>query len=154
MLTSAQLSELLPLAAEWVLEQESNILKKGIELSDDQQIDAYLIGVKEITKVRLLKVSVVPFPEHELVRNAAFKAGFLTPATIGLTCRHGIFIKEDHWKERRLIIHELTHTHQYERFGSIEKFLSQYLHECLTQGYANSPLEFEARYNEIKISGM
>jgi hypothetical protein len=33
---------------------------------------------------------------------------------------------------------------QYERLGSIEAFLRQYLHECITTGYPEAPLEQEA----------
>ena len=65
--------------------------------------------------------------------------------TIGLTLRYGIFIRDGHWGERRLVIHELAHTMQYERLGSIEAFLRQNLHECITIGYPASPKEQQAK---------
>jgi hypothetical protein len=48
------------------------------------------------------------------------------------------------WGDRRLVAHELAHTMQYERLGSVRAFLRQYLVECLTTGYAGAALELEA----------
>jgi hypothetical protein len=61
--------------------------------------------------------------------------------TIGLTLRYGIFIRADCWGERRLVVHELVHTLQYERLGGFMPFLQQYLHECITIGYPAAPME-------------
>ena len=36
---------------------------------------------------------------------------------------------------------QLVHTAQYERFGSVAAFLRQYLHECLSIGYPDAPME-------------
>jgi len=41
-------------------------------------------------------------------------------------------------------VHELVHTHQYERLGGIEPYLRQYLTERQTFNYPNNPLEVEA----------
>jgi hypothetical protein len=43
-----------------------------------------------------------------------------------------------------LLLHELAHVAQYERLG-MRRFLRQYLHECLTEGYPLGELEAEAR---------
>jgi len=51
----------------------------------------------------------------------------------------------------RLVFHELVHTLQYERFGGFPQFLKQYLHECITVGYPEAPLEQEARRIEDKM---
>ena len=69
----------------------------------------------------------------------------ISPCTIGLTLRYSIFIRDDHWGQRRLVVHELAHTMQYERLGSIEAFLRQYLHECITIGYPAAPMEQRAQ---------
>lgn len=142
---------LFKLACEWVINQEKRILNEGITLDDDQQIDAYLIGIKNIQKVRLMSVSEMPKPNHKELQPALEATGLLSSSTIGVCYRYGIYIKEEYINERRLIVHELTHTLQYERFGSIDAFLKQYLQECLTVGYFNSPLEQEAQEMENKI---
>ena len=41
-----------------------------------------------------------------------------------MTLRYGIFIQTDHWGDRRLLLHELAHVAQYERFGGFRRFLS------------------------------
>lgn len=142
---------LFPLACHWVAEQERLILAKGVPLTTDQKIDAYLIGIEQIEKIRLLKVDTIPIPNNQELLTAMKAGGFLSAKTIGTAFRYGIYIQTDYWDNRRLLIHELTHTMQYERFKGIEPFLYQYLLECLTIGYPNGPLEQEAIRFEQEI---
>ena len=51
-------------------------------------------------------------------------------------------------------IHELAHVMQCERAGGFNIFLKQYLLECISFGYTNSPLEIEANEIENKISAL
>lgn len=97
-------------------------------------------------------MKVVPWPGASTLRAAAKAVGFATNATCGATFRYGIFIREDCWRNRALIAHELAHTAQYERLGGIEPFLRQYLGECLTVGYLNAPLEREASALATRVS--
>jgi hypothetical protein len=90
-------------------------------------------------------------PEESVLRAAAEQTGLISPFTVGLTLRYGIYIRADHWGERRLVIHELAHTAQYERLGGFDEFLAAYLEECLTNGYPDGPLEQEARRIENEI---
>jgi hypothetical protein len=106
--------------------------------------DAKAVGVRDAERVRLLPVKMMPWPGGSPLRAASAAAGFVTTATRGLTLSHGIFIRQDCWRNRELIAHELVHTAQYERFGGVEPFLRKYLTECLTVGYVASPLEAEA----------
>ena len=140
----AQFEALLPLAVEWAAAEEDRALRQGIGLSEHEMADAKLAGVREPQCVRLLRVEEIPVPTHPQLRAAADAIHFLTPETRGLTLRYAIFVRWDCWGERHLIAHELAHTAQYERFGSILAFLRQYLTECLTIGYANAPMELEA----------
>ena len=142
---------LLPLACAWVEEQERAILRAGVALTEAQTADARRIGVAQPERVRLLQVPEIPIPSHPALAMAAEATGLISPFTIGLTLRHGIFIRADSWGQRRLIAHELAHTMQYERLGSIEAFLRQYLHECITIGYPAAPMEQEARRIEHEI---
>ncbi len=135
----------------WVAYQEQLILEKGVPLTEQQKQDATLVGVKNIDQVHLLKVSKVPTPDIPTLQPILQSFGFLSSNTIGVSFRYGIYIQEKYWGQRSIIIHELTHTMQYERLGGIEDFLKQYIIEFTTVGYENSPLELEARQMEKDI---
>ena len=146
-----QFNVLLPLVSKWAEEQEAIILENGVPLTTNQKIDAHFIGVKNINKVRLMKVKQIPLPSHPLLNSGVKLTQLISPQTIGITFRYGIYIREDQWDSRRLIVHELTHTMQYERYGAIRPFLKDYLEECLTKGYPNGELELEAIRMEREI---
>ncbi len=135
---------LLPLAATWAGEQERHILAHGRSLIAEQISDARQVGVAHPERVRLQVVPSIPMPEHPLLQAAGAATGLVSPHTAGLTLRYGIHIRGDLSNDRLLVAHELVHTAQYERHGSILAFLRQYLHECLTIGYPAAPLEQEA----------
>jgi hypothetical protein len=151
MIPPALFKMLLPLACQWAEEQEHNILREGVALTISQIAEARTIGVQQPERVRLRVVEEIPRPDSTILRAAAEQTGLLSPFTVGLTLRYGIFIHADHWGERRLVVHELAHTAQYERLGGFHPFLSAYLGECLTVGYPNGPLEQEAKEWERKI---
>lgn len=135
---------LLPLACAWAKEQEASILRQGMPLAATQLEDASRVGVIHPERVRLLKVAEIPMPSDPMLRAAAEMTGLLSPLTSGLTLQYGIFIRTEHWAERRLLVHELVHTGQYERLGGVRPFLDRYLRECLTVGYPSGGLEQEA----------
>lgn len=135
---------LLPLAVAWATEQEERILREGLPLTEQETRHARSVGVGQPEHLRLLQVDTVPRPAQEALQAACDAIDFLTPATRGLALGYGIFVRRDCWRGRGLVAHELVHTAQYERLGGIEPFLRQYLMECLTVGYTESPLEQEA----------
>jgi len=143
-LSPEQFEQLLHLAAAWVEQQEARILASGVGLTPAQLSDARQVGVAHPERVRLLGVASIPIPEHPALRAAGELTGFISPFTAGLTLRYGIYIRSDFIDDRYLIAHELVHTAQYERCGSIETFLRQYLNECLSIGYPDAPMEQEA----------
>jgi hypothetical protein len=144
MTTSDQLAEILPLACQWVAQQEQMILHAGVPLTPAQLADARQVGLRHPERVRLLSVPAIPRPEEPRLQIAAQAARFLTPGTIGLTLRYGIYLHADYWGDRALLAHELVHSAQYERLGGIEPFLRRYFGEVLAVGYARAPLEQEA----------
>jgi hypothetical protein len=73
MISAEQFKFLIPLACEWVELQEKRILSNGVELNADQQIDAYLVGVKNPTKVRLLKVDKIPLTSFPTLKKLSKK---------------------------------------------------------------------------------
>ncbi len=140
----ASLDKLLPLAAQWVAAVEQRIEREGFPLLKEELEDARAVGVVDAERVRLLPLERVPEPDALALQAAARAIRFLTPTTRGLALRYGIFVRNDCWRDRRLVAHELVHTAQYERLGGIEPFLQRYLSECLTVGYPAGPLEQEA----------
>jgi len=151
MITPEQFKLLLPLACAWAEEQESVILREGVPLTIGQLADARRIGITHPDRVRLRVVEEIPVPMDPELRMAAEMTGLISPMTIGLTLRYGIFIRSDCWGERHLVVHELVHTLQYERLGGFMPFLQQYLHECITVGYPAAPMEQEAKRIEREM---
>jgi hypothetical protein len=139
-----QFELLLPLAVAWAEEQEKRILDSGVALTPAQIRDARAVGVAHPEQVRLFMIGAIPMPEHPVLRAAGEATGLISPFTAGLTLRYGIYIRSDLAGDRGLIAHELVHTGQYERRGSVHAFLREYLHECLTIGYPAAPMEQEA----------
>lgn len=143
-ITQEQFQFLLPLAIEWAEKQEGVILRNGIPLNDKQLQDAKSAGVLTPEKIRLLVVPNIPLPDHPTLQQAAQATQLITPSTDGLTVRYGIFIRNQHFNNRQLLVHEFVHTAQYERLGGFMPFLQQYLMECITIGYPEAPMEQEA----------
>ena len=139
-----EINNLIPIASQWVEVQEEFIVSKGVQLTEKQMQIASKIGIKNIDKIRLLKVESIPEPGDSILNEASKAIGFIPFNTIGITYRYGIYIRQDYWDNDSLIIHELVHTLQYERLDGISNFLNQYIKECVYYGYKNSPLEKEA----------
>jgi len=135
---------LLPRAIDWVRAQETFILERGVPLDTWEQHIAQQLGIAQPDKVRLLQVEQVPLPADADLCSAAAAAGLVAANSIGMGLRYGIFIRDDFWRDRATIAHELVHTAQCERLGW-ELFLRQYLSECLQIGYPQAPMEQEAR---------
>ena len=151
--TAQRLRWYLPLASAWVLEQERFILKNGVPLTAAQLADAKLVGVAQPARVRLFRIEQIPLPEHPDLMEMKEAMKLTTPALPGLTLRYGIYIRSDQWGQRRLVVHELTHTAQYERLVSVRAFLECYLYECLAIGYTSAPMEQEAIGMAQRICG-
>jgi hypothetical protein len=146
-----QLEELLPLAADWAMEQQQRVLCEGVPLSEKEMADAKAIGVRNPERVRLLRVGSVPVPVHPMLKAAAASINFVTSAPSGLALENGIFVRADHWRDRELIAHELAHTAQYQRLGGVLPFLQTYIAQCATVGYQQAPLELEANATAARI---
>lgn len=142
--SAGQIDDLLPLAAEWAMEQERRVLCEGVPLSKDELADARAIGVRNPERVRLLRVDTIPLPAHPMLKAAAASMNFITAAPRGLALENGIFVRTDQWRNRELIAHELVHTAQYQRLGGVVPFLQTYIAQCASVGYHHAPLELEA----------
>jgi hypothetical protein len=139
-----QFENILPLAVEWAEAKEKVILEHGAVLSPQYMEDAKLVGVKYHERIRVYEVPQIPIPKHPILKSAAEVTQLISPATIGLSLRYGIFIHSNFSKDRYTIVHELVHTMQCEKLGGISPFLRKYLWECIEVGYPQAPLEQEA----------
>ena len=143
-LTSDQFIFVLPLAAEWAEAKEQVVLKNGVPLSDSQMDDARRVGVIHPEKLRIFEVPQIPLPKHPVLKAAAEETQLITPSTVGLTVRYGIFIHSDFSDDRYLMVHELVHTSQYEKLGGFLPFFRKYLLQLINIGYPEAPMEQEA----------
>lgn len=144
----------LPFVCKWAAHREAIALRDGIPLSAEERIDAERIGVIAVDRVRLLRVDAMPTLSNPLLIRASRLVGLDSSTTIALSLGHSILIQSNFWKTRRLVVHELVHTHQFERMGGFRSFLRAYLSECLTTGYPDAPLEQEALQVEREICGL
>ena len=135
----------LPIVVAWLEQQENEILSKGRFLTPDEIGIAQQIGVKNPDIIKVNVTNQVPLPNDHEIQKLGFQFGLFSTSTLGISFRYGIFINATASNPKEILAHELIHTLQYERLGSIELFIAQYLSECLRYGYNNSPLEKEAR---------
>jgi len=143
-LTPEMFAAVLPLAVKWVEDGQRFIFEHGRSLSAAEKNDARLAGVRYPEQIRLLYVPHIPLPDDRVLKNTNDIVQLVTPQTAGLTLRYGIFVRRDCQGDRRLLVHEFVHASQYERLGSAECFLRQYLDECIRFGYLAAPMEQEA----------
>lgn len=145
-----QVEFLTPLAIQWASEEEGNALKHGEPLNQEEITYAKQIRILFPEKIRLLKVSSMPSLKNPILKKAAAEMGSQLSQADELTLNHAIFIKQDHWRKLRLIVHELVHAAQYERFGGLS-LLRQFILEY--PDYPNGSLEKEAISIEQKFFG-
>ena len=142
---------LIPKVCEWLEYQENNIISIGRDLTPEELAIAKRIGIKNYDIIRVYESSVVPNPSDFVLNELGKQIGLISANTIGICFRYGIFIHENASDKKAVLTHELIHTIQYERFGSIKAFITQYLKECLEVGYHQSDLEKEAVNGAIKF---
>jgi hypothetical protein len=142
---------LIPKVCEWLEYQENNIISIGRDLTPEELNIAKRIGIKNYDIIRVYESSVVPNPSDIVLNELGKQIGLISANTIGICFRYGIFIHENALDKKAVLTHELIHTIQYERFGSIKAFITQYLKECLEVGYHQSDLEKEAVNGSLKF---
>jgi hypothetical protein len=139
---------LLPKAIVWATERATEVAKIGRPLDDEGIAIARRVGVADPVAVRIKLVERLPVPRDPQLHQAALLAGLIGPQMAGITFGHSIYICIAH-NSVRLLSHECRHVHQYEHAGSIAGFLRVYLPQIVNYGYANAPLEIDARAHEV-----
>jgi len=152
-LTPEMFGAVLPLAVAWAEGGERYIIDNGTELTEEQKEDARLAGVRHVDKIRLCRVPQIARPHEGLLEQANDIVKLVTPDTWGLTLGYGIFIRNDGWGNRKLLVHECVHVSQYENLGGIGAFLTKYLDECIRFGYPQAPMEQQAVHTAERICG-
>jgi hypothetical protein len=153
-MTSIILTPFAFLASKWVEHHEQKILRNGVPLSAEELEDALEMGVAHPEKIRLMKVDGIPVLNGGLIRFLSHFIPRISPHTVGLSLRYGIYIHSRYWRNRLMVAHECVHTAQYERYGSPAKFLRAYFTQCIVSGYPDAELEKEAviRSSELNES--
>ena len=140
------LPQLIPLAVEWAEQEAARGAAIGGALNGQGLELARTVGVAQPERIRIVSVHQLPQPQDPLLRQAADQTGLLRGT--GLTLGYTVFLcKSD--KRLALLAHECRHVAQYERFGSVEAFLTVYLTQIATVGYDNAELEADARAHEV-----
>lgn len=135
-------------AVAFVYENEKRANKTGRALTLDERALAAKIGIKDISRVRLLFVSTFPYPEDPLLAVIYDQTGFNSSKMAAFTYGHAIYIRNQY--NRELLAHEMTHITQYEQLG-VPEFIRRYLLDLTVVGYLNSPLELEAYKNGARF---
>lgn len=138
---------LIELAISWAEQQAALILRDGMPFSASGINLARSVGVDHPERIRLLQVTQIPFPDDPQLIRAATETGLLTPNIAGLALGYGIYLRHGHCTPR-MLSHECRHVYQYEQVGSIAALLAEYLKQIAQYGYANAPLEIDARRHE------
>lgn len=142
------LPTLVPQAIQWAEGTAEYAALSGRPLGEPELEIARRVGVAHPERIRLMFVDQMPYPEHRMLQAAAMATDFLGPQTRGITLGYAVLVRRGYGSDR-LLSHEFRHVHQYEEAGSIAAFLPVYLEQVLDYGYADAPLEIDARAHEI-----
>jgi hypothetical protein len=143
-LNLSNITPYIPEVVLWIEEMENYIQSNGRFLNEEELTIAKEIGILNYDIIKVWESSEVPKPKSTILQFLGNKIGFFSSNTNGICFRYGIFIHSVSPNKVSLLEHELIHTLQYERFGSVEKFILYYLDDVLTNGYDVSVLEKEA----------
>ena len=142
------ISALLPEAVRWVEKLEGEALASGRSLDSAEIELATRMGVSNPERVRILEVPTIPSPDTPALAEAVEMAGLMGAGVQGLTLGHSIYVIEG-CLTTLLLSHELVHVAQYERYGSIDAFINEYLKQYAEHGYKSMPLEKEAYNRQV-----
>lgn len=141
-----------PFASWWLYHHEKKILRLGIALTPVQLNWAKQLHISQPEKIRVLVVERMPSPVPYSLEKFMQRHGFPVGNAAGMCMRYGIYLVDKYAHRDCLLAHELVHTHQFQRLGSIHKFLYHYLYQTLLLGYANAPMEAEANTKAKQVT--
>ena len=142
------LPQLEPKAIAWAESLQAHAFRVGQALSVQDLELARNIGVIRPERIRVAEVTSLPLPGDADLRAAATQTGLMSDQTIGMSFGYGIYIRQGELCTR-LLSHEFRHVYQYEQAGSLAKFISEYMLQIITLGYARAPLEIDALDHQV-----
>jgi hypothetical protein len=147
---TADVAALMPGAIAYIEDTERQILRRGRPLTAGETRIAQAMGVAHPERVRVLVHETFIEARDPAFVALARKLGVEDdPDEAGRAAGHGIEIKPQFARSRRLFAHELTHVAQYEAMGKAG-VLRAYFVQLLMVGYARAPIEAQARANELR----
>ena len=138
----------LPFIEVWLRQQEAVLLQVGQPLTTAQLRDAQQVGVCYPERIRLVVSEEIPIPKGGVWAVGIYLYRLICPRSIGFALGYGIYIQSQYQNSRSVLVHELVHIAQHERFEDFGAFIKEYLSEVLEFGYRHAPLEEEARLIE------
>lgn len=141
-----QIDPYMPLALEFVKNNERRALENGVPLLPQYLDIAQRVGIKNPEKVRVLYVDELPMPQNESLKFQMERLGLDSPYLVGMTYGYGIYIKHAAKGDKLLLSHELIHVRQAEEL-SLEGITREYFLQLKIFGYRESPIEIEAYDN-------
>ncbi len=113
-------------------------------LTECMQEAASFLGVVNADKVRVIVTNNLPIPEEGTDLYEVYLKIAGDPKHAGaITVGHYIFIKPMYSRSYHILLHELVHVMQYEKFGS-KAFLEKYMTDAQIVAYSQIPFESEA----------
>lgn len=144
MLDNNRAEDLIHKAVSWAKEHSQRIVQNGEPLDVMELETAIKTGVAHPERVRIFVVETIPFPEERELQKTANEFNLLGEDTAGLTLGYGIYVRTGCYTSS-LLAHEFRHVYQYERAGSIDAFIYEYIHQIFKYGYHLAPLEIDTR---------
>ncbi|MCP5536586.1 MAG: DUF4157 domain-containing protein [Akkermansiaceae bacterium] len=138
-------------SAPWVIHHQRIIRRDGRALSVGEREIAGQLGVELIDDTYVLAVDVVPNPLRYLSAILEKRSKACISGVDGITLGHGIYVARRVADATGLMAHELVHVLQYERAGSVWRFMVEYIHQCLMHGYYHAAWEIEAREQSARL---
>lgn len=129
----SKVSRLLPLLTQWAETLQTHMAERARPLTLNESTLAFQAGVLHPSRIRLCEVRRFPIPESTVLRDYVDRFGLLGQGAHGLTLGYLVLLREGQ-ASTPLLRHEFVHVSQYERFGSLSAFFTEYLTQLLTHG--------------------
>jgi hypothetical protein len=142
-LNDSSLVQVMDAAYSWAKQLFCDYYPKGRLLDQTETGLAILMGVEHPENIRILEVNDIPEPSDNCLVELRRYSGLLHSHSLGLSVRYLVFIRSGSIG-RHILAHEFRHVYQYEKIGSLQKMIHQYLVEIIHFGYQNAPLEIDA----------